>query len=201
MARKRRPFYVTDVLALRGPDGTLDGDARALLLAVPRDDGFDDRRARLRARLRGVEDDYDPETRRALTRTLYPFVRRRFAHRIDEDARASARADARAQDQALAALDAVDARYGGIERARELLEALRAIVAHPPWTHASPRRRPARGNPSAALAREAREALGGLRAEERDEDGRAVSKRGRPSTVRVLDDDAVADLLRLVALL
>ena len=189
-ARRQRPTHVTDIRALRGPDGSLDGDTRALLLAAPRDEHFEDRRARVQAILSGVEKHSDLTARRALAQALYHLVRQLHEHRADEGARASARAAAKLEqyvspDQAIDYLDALIASYGHVDSIWEPLERARAALVafskNPkprPWRYGSGARRARRGNPTARLARVASGHLDSW-----------------------LDEDETSELLRLVALL
>lgn len=188
--RRQPPRHVTDVPALRGPDGTLNGDVRALLLAAPRDDRFEERQTRLRKYLLNFQQEHGQADCCALAMALYPWVRRLFGHRIEEATRATARAAAKQEpllspDQAIVYLDALIAHYRYVEAIWEPLEKARAALdafrKHPkprPWWPSSTKRWPRRGNPTARLARDARKVL-----------------------LPYLDEDETTEILRLVGLL
>jgi hypothetical protein len=108
-----RPLHVhaIDIQALKGPDGTLDGDVRALLVAIgPRlytldvlevlkpsgrtaaekwnaaeRTHFEHRRARLLEMLSGIDKDRDRGSaeRRTLVKALWPWVQQLLDHRSD----------------------------------------------------------------------------------------------------------------------
>lgn len=209
----RRLPYVTDVLALKGPDGPA-GDVRALLLAAPRDDNFEGRKNVVQKTLRVVETVFDAETRQAIARALYPFVLQHWQLRVNEDARASARHAAKREPHvapaaAIAYIDELIARYRHVDAIWEPLTQARAgLVAFarnptpPPWRHVSPTRLETAGNPvTRQLASKAREALRRLRAPARDEDGNAIKKRGQPDLVAVLSDEQIPELLQAISLL
>jgi len=122
--RKALPGYVVvDIRALKGPDGTLDGDGRALLAATgpwvcspfalngltpgerraakqresTERDLFKHRRERLKKMLGEIDADPDrgPQQRRSLVQALWPSVQRLLAHRLEMDVMHTIRAEDR----------------------------------------------------------------------------------------------------------
>ncbi len=71
---------VVDIRALRGPDGTLDGDARALLIGVQCDDPATGRDVHMRTFLGDFERQEGEGQRCALAAALWPICKRLWEH-------------------------------------------------------------------------------------------------------------------------
>lgn len=156
-----------DVRALRGPNGKLDGDARALTLCAPQNVN------EMQHFLSVFEKNNDAAERRKLAVALWPTVRRLFDHRVEMNLRETARDNhdlvermqpanlIKVLDEALAFYGQrkqYDAIWEPLEQARRALRKLRGSVL-PPWVPTSGGRRAKRGNPQTGRVPEARRAL------------------------------------------
>lgn len=166
-------------LALQGPDGTLDGDVRALLLVAP--DRLEERQERLREILTAVEQEWQARRRKlgkllrsesggshALAMALWPWVLKLYDHYGKEMAKTTARADLRrkyfmGRDFDIDRLETLRAKYFHVESLSDplsrALDALRTFEGKAPAWEFVPPRSSRGGNPIETFVRQARLAL------------------------------------------